>query len=148
MVVSLVTTLVACSNQEISKNTEKVSVTKPICGIDCVMTQESGVMGVLLPSDSSSTFTSFGSIKYTSEDLQGSEVSRFYLDSLSEAGWIFQPEQSEVGKESNMRSLVFCRTHPLIMNLLISMNSTNNDFNIPGIEVLIMTDNYDDLPCR
>jgi hypothetical protein len=85
---------------------------------------------------------------YKTLSLSAQEISQFYLDSLADREWLSQPIESSTNSTSKTKSMVRRRNIPLIQNLLISVQSTSKSFNEPGASVIIMTDNFDEVPCQ
>ena len=143
----------ACSqtttmNESTTSSVLKASTTSiPSCNLVCLMSIPSGIRGVMVPKNVEISKTQFGSIKYSSDDLNGKEISRYYMDALAEDGWKFQASEGTNNSDSGTKSLVWCRVNPSVLNLLISVSSPRGNLALDGTDVLIMSDNYDDVPC-
>jgi hypothetical protein len=146
VILGSVLSLVACGGEEIKDSSQVTNSTAISCGVDCQMTKKSGIPGVLIPKNSVMSKTELGSLTYTSPEVSVLEVSRFYMDSLGSAGWKFQPDEGGTN-ETKSKTMVWCRNNPSVLNLLISVSSLADNFQEPGVNVLLMTDTIDDLPC-
>ena len=121
------------------------------CNLQCQFSLDSKVSNVLAPSDSTAEKTGFGNWEYKTKVGSVSDVSKYYLSTLSEKGWKFQSEESRldpVGDTDDefMVSQVWCRTKPNYLNLLLIVSDS---IQTPGTTSIILgTDTDKSFGCK
>ena len=121
------------------------------CNIQCQFSIESKISYVPVPSDSASEKSGFGNWEYKTKVGSVSDVSKYYLSSLSEKGWKFQSEESRldpVGDTDDefVVSQVWCRTKPSYLNLLLIVADS---VKTPGItSITLGTDTDKSFGCK
>lgn len=108
------------------------------CDLSCQFTRESEVDNVLVPSDSNGKKNELEFWTYRTIIGSVSDVSKYYLSTLSEKGWKFQSEESRLdpvgdSEDEYLVSQVWCRTSPKYLNLLLIVSDTVKE---PGVTMI------------
>ena len=121
------------------------------CGLKCHFSQKSKIVNVLVPDDTKVKKFTYGSWDYQTKIGSVSEISKFYLSTLSSKGWRLLPGDSLLDPTMDSEggfsvAQVWCRTSPTFLNMVLSVSDTAE---LPGVtSIVLMTDKDKSYGCE
>ncbi len=114
-----------CQSDETIR-TDVVYTASNTCDLNCHFSQKSKITNVLVPDDAKGVKTQFDYWEFQTKVGSVSEISKFYLSTLTSKGWKLQLEsQLDPTKDAEkgfLVSQIWCRTSPTFLNLHLIVN--------------------------
>jgi hypothetical protein len=106
--------------------TDVVYSASSTCDLNCHFSQKSKIANVLVPDDAKGVKNQFDFWEFQTKVGSVSEISKFYLSTLTSKGWKLQLESkldpTEDAETGFLVSQIWCRTSPTYLNLQLIVN--------------------------